>query len=79
MKIHTQGYEAFHVQPWVWALVVSLVIQFGGAVWVTATMSEKIDSLALRVERLERQIDSLVNVTRSPQGYSSPPVSGARQ
>lgn len=56
--------QMLRVPPWIWALLVSLLVQFGGAVWVTATMAAKIDTLTSRIDRLERQIDSITNVTR---------------
>lgn len=66
--------QALRIPPWVWAMLVSVVVQFGGAVWITATMAARIDTLTDRVGRLERQIDSITNITRSPRGYNSPPI-----
>ena len=47
--------------PWVAALIVSLIIQIAGAVWITGTFSGKFEEFRLsvnqRLERIERTLD----------------------
>jgi len=66
--------QTVRLPSWVLPLAISVLAQLGGVVWLTATMSAKIEALTDRVARLERQIDSVTNVTRSPKGYTSPAI-----
>lgn len=52
------------VQPWVWAVLLSLFIQICGAVYITATVISKVDAIGGRVQRIENQIDHMFNQTR---------------
>lgn len=45
------------VPPWVWALAVSLILQIVGAAYVTGQVTEKLEGVSTRVQRLETQMD----------------------
>lgn len=45
------------IQPWVWALGVSLLLQIIGAAYITGTVTEKLEGVASRVQRIETQMD----------------------
>lgn len=54
--------QRFQVPPWIWAVAISLIVQFLGAAYVTGQMSEKIDGLASRVGRIESQLDRILEI-----------------
>ena len=56
--------EGLRFQPWAITLAISLLINIMGAVYITATVVTQIEALSARIDRLERQIDSISNVTR---------------
>ncbi len=51
----------FKVPPWIWTLVISLLVNIIGAAFVTGRVTEKLDGVSYRVERLESQIDKLLH------------------
>lgn len=73
--MNSTGSEAVSIRPWVLVLAVNLAIQLLSAAYQSGTVTAGYEALSGRVERLERQIDSISNITRSPKGYVSPPVS----
>lgn len=53
--------EPFIVPSWVWTLIISLLVNIIGAAFVTGRVTEKLDGVSYRVERLENQIDKMVH------------------
>jgi hypothetical protein len=45
------------IQPWVWAIIVSLAIQILGAAYVTGRVTAQLDGVSYRVGRIEAQMD----------------------
>jgi len=51
----------FRVPPWVWTLIISLLVNIIGAAFVTGRVTEKIEGINYRVGRLESTLDKLVH------------------
>ena len=54
------------IQPWVITLIISLVINLCGAIYITAAVVTRLDDLSSRVSRIERNMDAVTNITRGP-------------
>lgn len=50
--------DGVRVPPWVWAVLLSLLVQVFGAMFVTGRVFQKLDDISGRVERLERKADA---------------------
>lgn len=70
--------KGFIVSPWVVTLVVSIVLNVMGFAYTWGTVVTRLDALAARIERMERVDDARREITRSPAGYSSPPIGRER-
>lgn len=55
------GDNSISVPPWVWTLIISLLVNIIGAAYVTGRVTEKLEGVSFRVQRLESTIDRLVH------------------
>lgn len=56
--------DGIRVPPWLWALIVSLVVNALGAAYVTGRVTEKLEGISYRVGRLEAQFDRYMGVSK---------------
>jgi hypothetical protein len=74
------------IAPWILTLVLSLAVQVAGAAFITGAVISRLDAMAGRIDRLERQIDEVMGVgtrgftgTLPDAGDLTPPTPSKRR
>lgn len=61
------------LQPWIVTLMLGFIVNLVGFAFTWGTVITRIDALDARIQRIERQLDSMEKF-RSPVNYKSPTV-----
>ena len=66
--------KAIKLEPWVITLIISIIINIMGGVYITATVVTQIQALTDRVARIERVMDRVTNITRGGPALAPEPA-----